>query len=228
MMSNTTLSRRQIMLGALAAGTFALPGCTGIPALSLTEVIRRLLERSSQNAFAQLLQPDGFYDSNIARITLPDRFGGASGSGVLSAVLNSSVFRENLQKELNRAATDGAERAAPLIADAVRSVSIEDAAALVRGGPQAASQFLRGQMGTALVTAMLPGIGDALKLANNDVVSQAIKAVAGFDIAALAQDVTDKADNAIWATIGAEEAAIRADPQSTNDPLLIGTFGIIK
>lgn len=228
MMNNTALSRRHIMLGALAAGTFALPGCSGIPALSLTEVIRRLLERSSQNAFALLLQPDGFYDSNVARIALPERFGGPAGSGVLGMVLNSSAFRENLQKELNRAATKGAERAAPLVADAVRSVSIEDAAALVRGGPQAASEFLRGQMGTALVTAMLPGIGDALKLANNDFVSQAVKAVSGFDIAALAQDVTTRADDAIWASIGAEEAAIRANPQATNDPLLIGTFGLIK
>ncbi len=220
------LGRRQILAGAMAGGILALPACSSIPGFSLTDAIRRLLSLSSQSAFAQLLQPGGFYDSNVARIALPDRFGGSTGSGILSAVLRSSAFRTRLQKELNRAAEKGAERAAPLVADAVRNVSIADAASIVRGGPQAATSFLRGHMGSTLMDAMLPGVGDALRFASDDVVSHAIRAVSGFDIGALASDINQKADNAIWASIGAEEAAIRADPQKTNDPLLIGVFGL--
>lgn len=227
-MTDMMMNRRSILFAGIAGAALTLPGCSSVPALSLTEVIRRLLERASQSAFAQLLQPGGFYDSNIARIALPDQLGGSTGSGVLGLVLNSGAFRKNLQKELNKAASKGAERAAPLVADAVRSVSIQDAAALVRGGPQAATGFLRGQMGTALLGAMLPGVGDALKLANNDIVSQAIKSVSGFDISALASDVTGKANDAIWASIGAEEAAIRANPEATNDPLLIAAFGLAQ
>lgn len=227
-MTDIIVNRRHILITGISGVALALPGCSGLPTLSLTEVIRRLLTRSSQSAFAQLLTPGGFYDNEISRIALPDKLGGSTGSGVLGLVLNSGAFRTSLQKELNKAAEKGAERAAPIVADTIRSVSIADAAALVRGGPQAATGFLRGEMGTTLLSAMMPGVGDALKLANNDIVSQAIKSVSGFDVTALAQDVTTKANGAIWSAIGKEEAAIRANPQATNDPLLIAAFGLAQ
>ena len=221
-----TISRRNILLSGASLAIIALPGCQSLPSFSLTEAIRRLLTIASQNAFALLLQPGGFYDSSVARIALPDRFGGDRGAGILSVVLQSRQFRDRLQRQLNRAAEKGAERAAPLVADAVRNVSIEDAAALVRGGPQAATAFLRGKMGTALLDSMLPGISDGLRLFDDQVIGQAVRSVTGFDIAALASDITRKADDSIWAAIGLEETNIRADPQRTNDPLLIGVFGL--
>lgn len=224
----TTATRRQILSSGAAIAILALPGCQSVPGFSLTEAIRRLLTLSSQNAFALLLQPGGFYDSSVARIALPDRFGGNSGTGILSAVLQSRTFRDRLQRQLNRAAEKGAERAAPLVADAVRSISIEDAASIVRGGPRAATDFLRGKMGIALVDAMLPGVSDGLRLFDDQVISQAVRSVTGFDIGALAQDITRKTDDAIWAAIGLEESNIRADPQRTNDPLLIGVFGLLR
>lgn len=220
------LDRRNLLLGSGAFAVTLLPGCASLPGFSLTDAIRRLLTLSSQNAFAMLLQPGGFYDSQIARIALPDRLGGNRSSGFLSLVLQSSTFRDRLQRQLNRAAEKGAERAAPLVADAVRNVSIADAAAIIRGGPHAASYFLRGEMGTALIGAMLPGISEGLRLFDDQVISTAVQSVTGFDIGALASDITQKTDNAIWAAIGSEEAAIRANPQATNDPLLIGVFGL--
>ncbi|HEV7233927.1 MAG TPA: DUF4197 domain-containing protein, partial [Sphingorhabdus sp.] len=218
--------RRQFLLSSAALATLALPGCESVPGFSLTEAIRRLLTLASQNAFALLLQPGGFYDSSVARIALPERLGG--GGTILSAVLQSRTFRDRLQRQLNRAAEKGAERAAPLVADAVRNVSIEDAASIVRGGPQAATAFLRGKMGTALLDTMLPGIADGLRLFDDQVISQAVRSVTGFDIAALAQEITRKADDSIWAAIGLEESGIRANPQKTNDPVLIGVFGLLK
>jgi len=223
-----TTTRRQILLSGAALATLALPGCQSLPAFSLTEAIRRLLTLASQNAFALLLQPGGFYDSSVARIALPDRFGGDRGADILSVVLQSRQFRDRLQRQLNRAAEKGAERAAPLVAEAVRNVSIEDAAALVRGVPQAATAFLRGKMGPVLLDSMLPGISDGLRVFDDQVISQAVRSVTGFDIAALASDLTRKADDSIWAAIGLEEAGIRADPQKTNDPVLIGVFGLLK
>jgi Protein of unknown function (DUF4197) len=225
---NNQWGRRQLLLAGAAGAALTLPGCASLPRFSLVEAIRRLLSRASQNAFALLLQPGGFYDSNVARLSLPDRFGGSAGMGIVSVVLQSSQFRDRLQRQLNRAAEKGAERAAPLVAEAVRSVSIEAADAIIRGGPQAASAFLRGKMGGALVEAMLPGISDGLRLFDDQVISQAIKSVAGFDIGSLANDINRKADDAIWAAIGLEESNIRANPQATNDPVLIGVFGLLK
>jgi Protein of unknown function (DUF4197) len=212
---NSQIDRRQLLVASAAGATLLLPGCAGVPGFDLAEVIRRLLDRSSKSAFAMLLMPGGFYDNSVSRIALPDQFGGSRGTGLLSALLQSGSFREKLQRQLNRAAEKGAERAAPLVADAI-----------VRGGPQAASGFLRGKMGTALLDSMVPGVSEGLRLFDDQVINKAVQSVTGFDIAALAQDVTRKADDAIWAAIGAEEAAIRANPGKTNDPLLIGVFGV--
>jgi hypothetical protein len=222
----TTFDRRGVLMAGSASLALALPGCASLPAFSLTEAIRRLLTLASQNAFALLLQPGGFYDSSVARIALPDQFGGAAGTNIVSLVLQSRSFRDRLQRQLNRAAEKGAERAAPLVAEAVRTVSIEAADAIVRGGPQAATQFLRGRMGTALLDSMLPRISDGLRLFDDQVISRAVQSVTGFNFGALAQDITRKADDAIWAAIGLEESNIRANPQATNDPLLIGVFGL--
>jgi Protein of unknown function (DUF4197) len=53
-----------------------------------------------------------------------------------------------------------------------------------------------------------------------------VQSVTGFDVGSLASDINRKAENAIWSAIGAEEASIRANPQKTNDPVLIGVFGL--
>ncbi len=222
----TSLNRRTLLLAGAASALVALPACQSMPGFSLTEAIRRLLVRASENAFAMLLQPGGFYDSSVARIALPDRFGGTAGTNIVSLVLQSRQFRDRLQRQLNRAAEKGAERAAPLVADAVRTVSIDAAEQIVRGGPQAATAFLRGKMGPALLDAMVPGIADGLRLFDDEVIGKAVQSVTGYNVAALAQDITQKADDAIWAAIGLEESNIRANPQATNDPLLIGVFGL--
>lgn len=219
--------RRNLLLAGTAGMVLTLPGCQMGPRYSLTEVIRRLLTLASQNAFALLLQPGGFWDHSVARIALPDRFGGGRGTTLLSALLQSQTIRDRLQRQLNRAAEKGAERAAPLVADTIRMMSIETADQIVRGGPRAATQFLRGKMGIALFDAMLPGIADGLRLFDDQVINRAVQSVTGFDIQALGQDITRKADDAIWAAIGLEEEMIRANPQKTNDPLLIGVFGLI-
>lgn len=219
--------RRKLLLAGTAGITLALPGCQMGPRYSLTEVIRRLLTLASQNAFALLLQPGGFYDHSVARIALPDRFGSRSGT-LLAAILQSQTFRDRLQRQLNRAAERGAERAAPLVADTIRMMSIETADQIVRGGPRAATQFLRGKMGIALFDAMLPGVAEGLRIFDDQVINRAVQSVTGFDMAALGQDITRKADDAIWAAIGLEEEAVRANPQKTNDPLLIGVFGLLR
>ncbi len=219
------INRRRLIGAGGALTLLAVPGCASLPGFSLTDAIRRLLTISSQSAFAALLQPGGFYDSQLARIDLPRELGGSGAGSIASAILQSGAFRRSLQKQVNRAAEKGAERAAPLVADAVRNIGIADAAALVRGGPEAATAYLRQNMGRALVDAMVPGIGEGLRLFDDGIISRALGAATGIDFAGLASDISQRADDAIWKAIGAEEANIRANPRSTNDPLLIGVFG---
>jgi len=218
------VSRRRLLAGAVASAVLVLPGCAAVEGWSLVDAIRRLLERASANALARLAAPGGFWDNQLARLDLPDVFG--SRGTVLQNILTSAVFKNRLQKELNHVAERGARRAAPVIADAVRIIGIENARALITGGPTAASGFLRSAMGGSVIDAMVPELGDGLRLAGDPIVGQAIAALAGVDIAGVARSLAAEADEAIWAEIGREEAAIRANPRATGDPVLIGVFSV--
>ncbi len=219
------LARRSVLAGGLAGGVLLLPGCQSLGGFSMVEAIRRLLNLSAQNAFAKLTAPGGFWDSEVARFDLPELFSGSAGG--LRSLLTSTVFKQQLQRQLNVVAEKGAERAAPVVYDAIRNVSIADAVGLVKGGPTAGTTWLRGAMGPALINAMIPGLSDALRVSRDPILGQAIRALSGVDVGSMAQAVANRADNSIWYQMGAEQSAIRANPQSTNDPLLIGVFKIL-
>lgn len=222
---DTVIGRRGFIVGAGATGALALSGCTGLGGFSMTEALKRLLTLSSQNAFAKLTAPGGFWDSSVARFDVPELFG--SSGGLIRTLLTSGVFKEQLQRQLNVVAEKGAERAAPIVLDAVRNISIPDAIGVLRGGPTGATTWLRGQMGSALINAMIPGLSDAIRVSGDPVLGKAIAALSGVNIGTVAQSVANRADNSIWSQIGVEESAIRANPQSTNDPLLIGALKIL-
>ena len=217
------LGRRGFMAGAAAAGLLTLPACSSFGGFGFVDAIRRLLQYSTENAFARLIAPGGFWDNQLARLDLPEVLG--SRGNVLQDILTSVVFRDRLQREFNRVAERGAERAAPIVAETVRTIGIENALALLNGGPTAASTFLRGAMAGSLVDAMVPELGDALRISQEPLVGQALAQLTGIDVSAVARDFSADVDDAIWGQIGREEAAIRADPSSTNDPLLIAVLG---
>jgi hypothetical protein len=222
------VSRRSLLCSAACLPILALSGCADTGRFSLVDAIRRLLSLSAQRAFASLMRENGFYDDQLARISLPDALGGSRGTDVLTAVLASALFRSRLTKQVNRAAEKGAELAAPVVADAVLNMGIPDAAAIIRGGGSSATDLLKAAMGERLLGAMLPGIDRGLRLFDDAVVVEALRAATNIDFAGLRDDVTSKASEAVYRAIAREEMAIRADPASTNDPLLIAVFGLAK
>lgn len=218
----SSLARREMLAGAALVGLLALPGCASMERRGYVNAVQRLLTRASQNAFARLTAPDGFWNSAVARIELPVLFGRRG--GILQGILTSDLFRERLQRRLNAFAEEGAERAAPVVADAVRAIGPENAMALLRGGPTEATSFLRQQMGPALVNAMIPALEDAMRVADDPLVSQAILALAGVNLGDVAHALALSADNAIWYEIGHAESEIRANPEATGDRELIAAL----
>ncbi|NCN83539.1 MAG: DUF4197 domain-containing protein [Sphingomonadales bacterium] len=217
--------RRSVLGFGAAAGLLALPGCSSLPGMSLTEAVKRLLTVSSQNAFAQLLQPNGFFDSQVARLSVPDSLGGSRVTNIASALLRSKPIQDRLLRQVNRAAENGAELAAPIVAETIRNMSISDALAIVNGGPRAATSLLQGQLGNTLVERMLPGVGSGLRLFDNEIINLVLSQATNIDFASISRDVTNKVNDAIYRSIGAQEESIRANPRATNDPLLIAVLG---
>lgn len=221
----SALNRRAVLAGS-GAGVVALAtsGCASLPGFSLTEAVRRLLLLSSENAFARLIEPDGFWDDQVSRLGLATLIG--TRGDILSNVLTSTLFKNRLEDVFADIAIEGSQRAAPIVTEAVRTIGLANAAELIRGGPRAATQALRGEMGGRLIDAMVPELGEAIRIASDPLVGQLINAATGSDVGGMAQRLAGNIDDAIWDQIGLSESEIRANPQSTGDPMLIGVFGV--
>jgi hypothetical protein len=224
MAETSVLPRRRFLAGSLVAATaLTLPGCATYGGISFTEAIRRLLLASSEQAFVRMTAPGGFWDQQVAQLGLQN-FLGTRGN-VLTNILTSSLFKSRLEGVVADIAVDASYRAAPIVADTVRTIGFANAVALVRGGPTAASTFLRQEMGERLVLAMLPEIGEAIRIAEDPLMGQLLSGLTGVDVSAMTRNFAAEVDDVIWGEIGREEAAIRADPSRTRDPLLISVFG---
>lgn len=221
-------SRRGVLAAACAAlPLLALPGCmTRLGDLpGLDEAIRRLLTLSSQRAFARLLTSEGFFADDLARVSLPTQLGGSAFTRAFAVLLGSSAVQERLLRLVNVAATQAAQRAAPVVYETIRTMSISDALAISRGGPTAATDYLQRNLGESVFNAMFPEVGDYLSVAENGLVGRALLIATGIDFRGIQSDVTRKAAMGLYRAIGREEAAIRADPTQAGDPVLAMLLG---
>lgn len=223
------LDRRGIVQGIAALSALALvPACatTRSPTLDLIAILRDLLGLSANRAFARLIAPDGFLDDALARIEVPEALGGSAATGVAALLLRSEPVQRRLSKQVNRAASLAAKAAAPIVEDAIGTLTIADAASVLRGGPTAATDLLESAIGASLGRRITPAAAEGLGIGDTDIIRQALSAATGFDIGRLADDVGTKAARSIFRAIGREEAAIRADPQSTGNPGIIAALAM--
>jgi hypothetical protein len=224
MPENATLPRRAFLAGGAASGALALAGCAnGFGGFSFVEAVQRLLFLSSERAFARMLSPDGYWDRQVATLGLGEFLGGRG--DVLSRILTSALFKNRLEDAFADIAFDASERAAPVVADTIRVIGFQNAVDLIRGGPTAATTYLRGNMGARLIDVMVPEVGDALRLAQDPLVGELLAALSGVDVGSVARGFSNQVEDVIWREIGFEESEIRRNPQATRDPVLIGVLG---
>ncbi len=213
------LSDRRSLIAALAL--LPLAACaTPMGRYTIEDAVRRLLQLSSERAFARLTEPGGFYDDQLTRIVPPDLSGGRGGA-VLSALLRTNAVRNQVARSLNDVAVDLADNATPIVMDAVQRMTLADAVSVLRGGPTAATDLLAREARGSVVEALLPGASRALRSDMFEMLSAALSASGGRDYAALADNVSGQIGDAIFRAIGREEAEIRRDPGATRDPILM-------
>jgi hypothetical protein len=217
-MNQSGLSRRAVVAGMAAL----LASCEALPPFTVDEAVRRLLRHATERALARLDQPGGAWDKFVVGLDLGTRLGPAG--SVLPGALTSAEFHRRMDAWLRPVALRAARAAAPRIAAAVRAMGITNARAVLAGGPRAATQLLRSEMGPAVIEAMFPEFQGALRTLDDPVLGPVIRLLATLGGDALARKLAHHADNAVWDSIGDEEAAIRADPSAGGDPQLAGAL----
>ena len=224
-----TLPRRALLTAPWALMLVGLPGVAG--ALSTTDAaagVRAALERGALAAVGLLGRADGFLGNEKVRIPLPGQLDRAA---KLLRTLGQRQRIDELVTAMNRAAEAAVPEAKDLLVQAVKTISVEDALGLVRGGDRAVTDFFAARTREPLTGRFLPIVTRAtekVKLADryNEFAgkAQGLGMVKAQD-ANLQAYVTGKTLDGLYWMIGEEERKIRADPVGTGSALLRTVFG---
>ncbi len=217
-------------LALAPGGWLALLAQAQAAGLSETDAVagvRAALERGAAAAVALLGKTDGFLGNALVRIPLP---GYLNDAAKLLKATGQGKKLEELVMAMNRAAEAAVPMAKPLLVQAVKSASVEDALKVVRGGATSVTDFFAGKTRERLGADFLPIVTQATKkvaLAEryNAVAGKAagLGLVKGDDVT-IERYVTSRALNGLYVMIGEEEKKIRADPVKTGSALLKKVF----
>lgn len=224
------MQRRQMTAALLALPTL---GFFQTPAYALSETdaasgVRAALERGASAAVGRLGRTDGFLGNQSVRIELPGFLN--DGAKLLRATGQRRRI-DALVTAMNRAAEAAVPQARALLVGAAKSMSVEDAVQIVRGGDTAVTEFFRRKTREPIGEKFLPIVQRATEKVS---LAQKYDAVAGQaarlgllrrEDADLNGYVTGKALDGLYFMIGEEERRIRRDPLATGSEILKQVFG---
>ena len=132
---------------------------------------------------------------------------------------------------LNRAAEDAAKEAKPVFVSAIKQMTIQDAFAILKGQPDAATQYLQRTTSSELTTKFKPVIQNSLAKVNATQYYTSL--VNTYNKIPLVRKVnpnlddyaTGKALDGLFLMVAKEEKNIRQNPQARTSELLKKVFG---
>ena len=190
--------------------------------------LKETLTRGAEIAVDQLGKPNGFMGDARVRIPLPDSIRKAE---KMMRTLGAGKYADELIETMNHAAELAVVEAKPILVNAVKNMSFDDARAILTGGDDAATQYFRRATSTDLTAKFLPIVKQAtakVELADkyNDYAGKAAKmGLLDKKDANLDQYVTQRALDGLFLMVAEQEKAIRKDPVSTGSALLKKIFG---
>jgi len=131
---------------------------------------------------------------------------------------------------MNRAAEEASKSAAPIFANAVKSMSVQDALGILRGADTAATGYLRKSTSAQLTASFRPVIEQALqKTGATKYWKDVFDTYNKFSLKPINSDltgfVTDRAMSGIFYYVADEEKKIRKDPAARATEILKKVFG---
>lgn len=190
--------------------------------------LKEALSIGVQKGTAQLSAVNGFFGDAAVKILMPPEAVKAEKT-LRNMGLDKQVDEAILS--MNRAAEDAAKSAAPIFVNAIKQMSIQDAAGILKGGDSAATKYLRGKTTVSLTAAFSPVVKESLGKVDatkywNSVFStyNRVPFVKKVNTDLIAY-VTDRALSGIFYQVALEEAKIRNNPLAQTTDLLKKVFG---
>lgn len=218
--ANQLLQKATSLLGTKST---ALP----LSQSEVTEALRQALEQGTRKSVESLSSVDGFFKNAAVKLMMPNE---AKKVEQRLRSLGMGKLVDDAILSMNRAAEDASKLAAPIFMDAIRKMQVQDALSILRGGNQAATQYLRQTTGPALSKAFQPVVKQSLeKVQATKYWKDVFTAYNRFSTNPVNTDleayVTEKALDGIFLQIAQEEANIRANPAARLSAITQKVFG---
>lgn len=190
--------------------------------------VRSALERGAVAAVELLGRSDGFLGNPNVRIPLP-RF--LDDAAKLLRATGQQKKVDELVIAMNRAAEAAVPEAKAMLVNAARTITVQDAVKIVRGGETSVTEYFAGKTREPLGVKFLPIVTRATEKVQ---LAERYNAVAGKAVglglvkkedANIQRYITGKALDGLYLMIGEEEKRIRADPIATGSKILAAVFG---
>lgn len=224
--------KRQFLAAILSLCAFAAQA-GALDAISnndATAGVREALAKGADIAVASLGKPGGFLANDQVKIKLPGALDKAQ-SGL--RMLGMGKQTDQLVETMNHAAENAVAEARPILSDAIRKMSVQDAKGILSGGDNSVTQYFQRTSTEALMNKFLPivkaqtsklQVGElygkiAGKAASLGVIDQKESDLDGY--------VTQKAMDGLFQVIGEEERKLRNDPVGAGSSVLKKVFGAL-
>ncbi|MBK7946446.1 MAG: DUF4197 domain-containing protein [Flavobacteriales bacterium] len=207
---------------------------TGAPAaLSNEEVITGLKEAlrvGTERTVSSTSASDGFWSNQLIRIPFP-----AEAIKVKNTLTDLGMTQpiNDFERTLNKAAEAAANEAVPVFVDAITGMTIQDGFTILRGGENAATNFLRDKTSAALRERFKPVVERATRATELTSYWQPLSTA--YNTATLFTGgqtvnpdldayVTEKALSGLFTVLAQEEKRIRIDPVARTTAILQKVF----
>jgi len=216
-----------LLLICTAAGSASLRDLTNADA---STGLRQALVQGANQAVSSLGKKDGFLLNKQVKIPLPPRL--AKAEKVLR-MAGMGAQADDLVLAMNRAAEAAVPEAKPLLLDAVKSMSVDDAKKILTGGDDSVTQFFKAKTSEPLMLKFMPVVQKYT--ANVDLAKKYNQVAAtGLQLGLLKKEDADidsyvarSALDGVYRIIGQEEKAIRANPAAAVGNLAKKVFGAL-
>jgi hypothetical protein len=176
----------------------------------------------------QASQTDGFFKNDLIRILLPEDARRVE-STLRQIGLGSEVDRAMLA--INRGAEKAAQEAKPIFISAIRQMTIQDAFQILKGDPNAATDYLRRTTESQLVALFQPRIQESLnEVGATKYYGDLANAYNNIPLTTRKIDpdlnayVTNRAIDGLFTLIAEEEKNIRENPMQRTSALMRKVF----
>lgn len=212
----------------------AVSGAAGLADITNKDAVaglRQALTDSAAAAVGKLGAENGFFGNPAVKIPLPDSIKKVEG---LLRAMGMKRQADELELTMNRAAEAAVAQAKPLLLDAIRKMSVQDAKGIITGGETSVTDYFRRTTAEPLSARFLPIVKKATAKVG---LAEKYNAIAGKGAqlglvdasqASIEQYVTRKSLDGLYTIIAEEEKAIRQDPVGAASSIVQKVFGAIK